>query len=100
MGVATLGGGRFRVFVDLGRGPHGRRRQQTEIVRGTKKQAQAREHEIRRSLETGTHVEPSKLTVGDYMTMWIEAVQDQVRRNTFRGYEQRTRTHIARTSVT
>jgi integrase len=94
MGIGKLAPGRYRVFVDLGRGPDGRRRQQTEVVRGTKKDAERREREIRRDLDTGMHVEPHKLTVGEYMSMWVESVRHEVGRNTFRGYEQRTRTHI------
>lgn len=94
MGISKLGPGRYRVFVDRGRDPDGRRSQHTEVVRGTKKDAEAREAEIRRRLNSGSYVEPSRMTVAEYMAMWVESVQHQVERNTYRGYEQRTGTHI------
>jgi integrase len=34
------------------------------------------------------------MTVADFMARWLDSVRDKVSWNTFRGYEQRTRTHI------
>ncbi len=34
------------------------------------------------------------MTVAEFMARWLEAVRHQVSWNTYRGYEQRTRTHI------
>jgi integrase len=94
MGVQKLGGGRYRVFVDLGRDLEGQRRRHTEVVRGTKKDAERREREILRARETGTYVEPHRMTVAEYMTKWLDSVRHRVAARTFRGYESRTRTHI------
>ena len=94
MGIGKLGPNRYRVFISLGRGADGRRRQHTEVVRGTRKEAERRERELLRARETGTFVEPHRMTVAQYMTNWLESVRQKVEPNTYRGYEQRSRTHI------
>ncbi len=94
MGIGKLGPNRYRVFIDLGRGADGKRRQHTEVVRGTRKEAERRERELLRTRETGTFVEPHRMTVAEYMTKWLESVRQKVEPNTYRGYEQRSRTHI------
>lgn len=94
MGIGKLGPNRYRIFIDRGRGPDGKRRQDTEIFNGTRKQAEARERELMRARDTGGFLEPHSLTVADFMARWLESVKDRVYWNTYRGYEQRTRTHI------
>ena len=94
MGIGKLGPNRYRVFIDMGRGADGKRRQHTEVVRGTRKDAERRERELLSSRETGTFVEPHRMTVAEYMTKWLESVRQKVEPNTYRGYEQRSRTHI------
>ncbi len=94
MGIGKLGPNRYRVFIDLGRAADGKRRQHTEVVRGTRKEAERRERELLRTRETGTFVEPHRMTVAEYMAKWLESVRQKVEPNTYRGYEQRSRTHI------
>lgn len=94
MGIGKLGPNRYRVFIDLGRGADGKRRQHTEVVRGTRKEAERRERDLLRTRETGTFVEPHRMTVAEYMAKWLESVHQKVEPNTYRGYEQRARTHI------
>jgi integrase len=80
--------------IDVGRGQDGKRRQHTEVVRGTRKEAKRRERELLSSRETGRFVEPHRLTVAEYMAMWLETIRTKVEPNTHRGCEQRSRTHI------
>lgn len=94
MGIGKLGPNRYRVFIDLGRDASGKRRQHTEVVRGTRKDAERRERELMTSRESGTFVEPHRMTVEEFMTKWLESVRTKVEPNTYRGYEQRSRTHI------
>src|SRR5437899_13059025 len=56
--VIRLAKGRYRVFVDLGRDADGRRRRHTEVIRGTKAEADQRERELRRAQHTVTVVDP------------------------------------------
>lgn len=71
MGIGKLGPNRYRVFIDLGRGADGKRRQHTEVIRGTRKEAERRERELLSSREKGTYVEPHRMTVEEYMTKWL-----------------------------
>ena len=94
MGIGKLGSGRYRIFINHGRGPDGKRLQYTEVFRGTRKDAGARERDLLRERDNAGALEPHRLTVADFMAKWLESVHDKVSWNTFRGYEQRTRTHI------
>src|SRR5207249_6498339 len=64
------------------------------VFRGSRKDAEARERELLRERDDGGFVEPHRLTVADFMAKWLDSVRDKVSWNTFRGYEQRARTHI------
>jgi site-specific recombinase XerD len=94
VGIGKLGPGRYRIFIELDRGPDGKRRQYTEVVRGTRKEAERRERELLRQRESGGFVEPHRMTVAEFMTRWLMSARHRVSWNTYRGYEQRTRTHI------
>ncbi len=58
MGIGKLGPGRYRIFIELDRGPDGKRRRYTEVVRGTRKEAERRERELLRQRETGGFASP------------------------------------------
>jgi hypothetical protein len=94
MGVGKLGSGRYRVLIDQGRGPDGKRLQHTEVVRGTRKDAEARERELLRERDGGGMMDMRRITVAEFMEKWLHSVRDKVSWNTFRVYEQSTRTHI------
>ena len=60
-----------RIEIDRGRTLTGKRDRYYETVTGSKKQAQARDRELRRLLDTGVDIEPSKLTVEEWLDQWI-----------------------------
>jgi integrase len=92
--VVRLSKGRYRVFVDLGRDKEGRRQRHTEVVRGTKVEAEQRERELRRALDTGTFVDPRSGTVAAFLERWLVSVEAKVQERTFLRYEQIVRTHL------
>ena len=71
MGITKLGLRRYRIEIDRGRTLTGKRDRYYETVTGSKKQAQARDRELRRLLDTGIEIEPSKLTVEEWLDQWI-----------------------------
>jgi integrase len=73
-----------------------RRRQRRVTVRGTKKQAQARLVELLRAANRGELVEPSKRTLGDWLTEWVEkAVKPPAKSpGTYRAY-----THVVQKRI-
>ncbi|MGA2186260.1 MAG: tyrosine-type recombinase/integrase [Bryobacteraceae bacterium] len=61
----------WAIILDLDRGPDGKRRQKWHTVQGTKKEAERKLTEILHSLATGSYIEPSETTVGEYLLRWL-----------------------------
>jgi ERCC4-type nuclease len=67
--LTKRGKGSWTVVVSLGRDPAtGRRRQQWESVKGTKRDAERRLPELLHQLDRGVPIDTSKLQLGDYLT--------------------------------
>jgi integrase len=60
----------------------------------TKAEAIAAMNELQVTRAAGTHVEPSKLTVGDYLKLWVAGSCGGVRPWTLRGYATVVRVHL------
>ncbi len=88
--------GSWEVCLDTGRDPAtGKRLRHFESVKGTKKVAQQRMHELLHTLEQGAYVRPSRLTVAQFLGEWL---QDYVELNcsprTKASYEMIIRRHL------
>ncbi len=60
--------GSWTIWVDLGRDPEtGRRKQQTITVRGAKRDAEKELRELLHSLEVGSYIKPSRITLGQWL---------------------------------
>ena len=65
--------GSWTIWVDLGRNPEtGKRKQQTLTVRGSKRDAERELRAILTRIEGGAYIKPTKLTVGEFLTQWME----------------------------
>ncbi len=85
--IRKRGANRWQLTYDAPRGPDGRRRQRYETVHGTKKQAQARMTEIEHALNQGQYFESIRLTVAEYLDLWIRDYAGvSVRPRTLQGY--------------
>lgn len=72
----------------------GKRRQQFVTVRG-KKAAETKLTELLRQIDTGTYIEPGKITVQDYLMRWLsEYVKPNLSPRGYERYESITRVHI------
>jgi integrase len=86
---------RWYVDVDLPAGPDGKRRRRGVGGFRTKREAKAAEAEALRRIRDGVFVEPSRLTVGAYLTeMWLPAMSSQVRATTLGGYRHNVRAYL------
>ncbi len=66
--------GSWRLLFDAGRDPEtGKRRQRSVTVRGTKKEAERKLREMLHSLELGSYVDPTSLTVGEWLDQWCKS---------------------------
>jgi len=79
----------WTTVVDLPPGPDGKRRQKWTSGFATKKLAQRALAQLIVELDSGTHVEPTRRTVEQYLTQdWLPASAARVRPSTLRGYRQ------------
>jgi len=78
----------WQITLDVGTDPDGRRRRVYETVRGGKKDAQRRLHELVVSIEKGVYISPGHLTLREYLDRWLkDYVQPNLSPNTAEGYE-------------
>ena len=74
----------------------GKRRQKWVSGFVTRKEAERTLTKLLRELDTGTDLDPTRLTTGEYLTYWLETVaRRRVRPTTFERYERAARVHIA-----
>lgn len=77
----------FLVRIYLGRDADGKRKYHAKTIQGTKKEAQAYLNRILREQDLGTFVEPSKMTLDEYLDSWLAtAASQRVRKRTFTSY--------------
>jgi integrase len=77
------------VRIFMGRDAQGNRRYMNKTIKGKKKDAETYLSKTVTSISTGTFVEPSALTVGDYLDKWLNtAARHRVRERTFVDYSE------------
>jgi integrase len=65
--------GSWEIIYDMGADPvTGGRRQKSQTVKGTKRDAQRALREVLLSLEQGSYVKPNKITVGEWLSQWLK----------------------------
>jgi integrase len=71
--------GSFELRYSLGTDPAtGRRKIATATVRGTRKEAEKELRRLLRALDTGEHVDPSRITVREWLRQWLGAIRAEV----------------------
>jgi integrase len=86
--VAVLRRGRtWLVTVELGRDPATGKRRRTYATVATKRDARREEARLRHQTATGLDLEPTKITVADYLHRWLAAVRPNLAPATFLRYE-------------
>lgn len=87
--------GSWSIIVELPRDAQGKRRQKWVTVQGTKKKAQKKLTELLRQLDTGTFIDPHKLTLGQYLEKWLsEYAENKVSHTTLVRYRAICRKHL------
>ncbi len=76
----------WAIVLDTGRDASGKRRQRWHTVQGTRRDAERELARLVHSINTGEYVEPSTLTVAEYLDRWLA---DYAKANTStRTYER------------
>jgi integrase len=78
--------GHWAIVIDLRDPATGRRRRKWHSFAGTKRQAQVECARLISTLQSGTHLEPAKVTVSAHMERWLKHVRSQVSPKTFERY--------------
>jgi integrase len=81
-----LPGRTYRLRYDLGRDGFGKRRIARTTFHGTRKDAERELTRLLRSLDTNEHVDPTRMTVGQWLETWIETVRFEISPKTHERY--------------
>jgi len=78
----------WQITIDVGREPStGKRLRHFERVKGSKRDAQRRLHELLVTVEQGRYVKPTELNVGQFLKKWLQDyAQMNTRARTFERY--------------
>jgi integrase len=80
--------GSWELRYSLGTHPAtGKRRTATTTVRGTRKDAERELRRLLHAVDTGEHVDPTRLTVQQWLSSWLDAVRVEVAPKTHERYE-------------
>jgi len=93
--IQKRGKGSWRLVFDLDRDQRGKRRQKTVTFRGNKKDAEAELSRLVAEFENGGFVEPTKLTLSEFLEYWLEShAAPSVSAKTLERYEDICRHHL------
>jgi len=71
--------GSWELRYTLGTDPAtGKRRTVTTTVTGNRRAAEKELRRLLRTLDAGEHVDPSRMTVREWLTMWLATVREEV----------------------
>lgn len=86
--IIKRGDDTWLVRIFMGRDAQGKRRYMNKTIKGKKKDAETYLSKTATAISTGTFVEASALTVGDYLDKWLQtAAQGRVTERTFQSYQ-------------
>ena len=87
--------GSWTLVFDVGRDRRGKRKQKWKAIRGTKADAERELRRLLRSLDTGEYVEPTKLSVAEYLERWLaDYAKPNTAATTFDRYSEIVKLHL------
>ncbi len=87
-------GGTWSYRLDLGLDATGKRAQKQVSGFTSKKDAQAALNEALTGVQRGTYIAPSRTTLADFLTVWVEGVQSEVQITAWISYKQMVEQYI------
>jgi integrase len=84
--IASSGKVAWGAVIDIGPDPVTGSRRQRRLSAPTKRELEALIQETLTSVQKGTHVEPSKQTVRDYLEEWLTAIETTIKPSSFVRY--------------
>ena len=87
--------GSFEVRYSLGTDPAtGKRKVATTTVRGARRDAERELRRLLRSLDTGEHIDPTRITVRQWLTTWLSTVEQEVAPRSHERYASIVNHHL------
>ena len=87
--------GSWELRYDFGTDPAtGKRRVATATVRGDRKAAEKELRRLLHTMDTGEHVDPTRLSVGQWLEQWLETVRAEVAPKTHERYGEIVRNFL------
>src|ERR1700687_421928 len=81
--------GSSELRYSLGTDPaRGKRKIATATVRGSRKDAEKELRRLLRTLDTGEHVDPTRITVRELLASWLAAVREEIAPKTHERYSE------------
>jgi integrase len=74
------------VTVEMGRDPLTGRRRRVNLTASTRREAEREEARLRHEVATGIDIEPSKITLAEYLGRWLESMRPNLGPRTFARY--------------
>jgi integrase len=93
--IKSRSSGSYRIRYSLGRDPvSGKRRFGTATVRGTRKDAERELTRLLRTADTGEHVDPSRMSVRQWLETWLDTIRREVSPKTHESYAEIVRCYL------
>src|SRR4051812_19174974 len=87
--------GSFELRYSLGSdAATGKRKIATSTVRGSRKDAERELRRLLRTLDTGEHVGPNRITVREWLESWLSAIRQEVAPKSFERYGEIVRNYL------
>lgn len=81
--------GSFELRYSLGTdAATGKRREAAVTFRGTRKDADEELRRLLKAIDDGTHVDPSRLTVREWLDTWLKSIREEVSPKTHERYSE------------
>ena len=88
--------GSWELRYSLGTDPAtGKRRVATTTVEGNRKDAEKELRRLLRTVDTGEHVDPTRMTLREWLATWLAAVRDEVSPKTHERYSEIVQNFLA-----
>jgi integrase len=85
----------FELRYSLGTNPAtGKRRIATATVRGTRKDAEKELRRLLRTLDTGEHVDPTRMTTSRWLATWLATVREEIAPRSYDRYASIVEQHL------
>src|SRR5829696_3560029 len=87
--------GRWAIILDVRDAATGKRKRRWHSFKGTKRQAQIESARLVSEMQGGSYLEPSRITLAQFLDRWLDHVKTQVAPRTHERYEELCRKNIA-----